>query len=573
MSALRLVLDLASVCAVGFLATLTFLPALAGGPNGVWQRMVRGAVAAACVVVAVALALLVATLGAVLDASPMDALRSGEIGRFLRELTSGRALLAQAVLLAASALVAWRARTRATAAVALLLASAGTATLALGGHAASSADHVLAILVLVAHVLAAAFWIGGLSGLCVLASSDRVLFRDALPAFSALALWCAVTVGGSGVLGGMMNLNRVEDLWGSSYGALLVLKSLAFVVLVRFGVEHRRRLIRDSTALPGLFLRLAIGELAVMGAAVGLAVALARSAPPGGHAASTGPAGLDAPSAAGLIGAFRADAFGLPAVVLCTVLYLAGLNVLRRRGDSWPARRSALFFCGVAALFLVTCTGIGEYALALFSVHMIQHMTLNMIAPLLLLLGAPMTLALRSLGPRARSGLLRFIESRPLRVLAHPIVSTAFFVAGLYVLYFTPLFEAAMQNHWGHLLMQAHFFLAGLLFFWYMVAVDPIPRSLGQAPRVPLLVLVVVAHTVFAMVLVFGSTVLGGDYFRDLELPWRPPLLEDQALGGALAWFLGETTTVAVLVWIILRWFAAAERADQAAMRRRLYSR
>lgn len=565
MLGLRFILDLTSVWIVGSVVTLALASAVDRRIDT--ARLTRGGVVAGVLSSLTALALLVATLGLVLDQPPVGALLSGELLHFLDELPSGRALLAHSTLMAAAAIVLSRARSTRAVVVVLILACAGTASSAFGGHAGSSTYPVLAVIALVAHVVAAALWLGGLLGLGAIASSDGKALASVLPRFSALALWCAAVVGCSGVAGALIHIPALERMWTTDYGTLVFVKTLAFLVLVAFGAAHRRHLIRAGGTTRTAFLRLAVGELAVMAGAVGAGVALSRTAPPGSSEMLHAVLPPGPPSTATLLGSFRADAFGLLAVSVCSVLYLTGLVALRRRGDRWPPHRTALYFGGVGTVFVVTCTGVGTYALSVFSVHMVQHMALNMIAPLLILLGAPMTLFLRTLRTPARRTVLRSMEAPAVRLLAHPVVSTLFFVASLYVLYFTPLFEAAMANHWGHLLMQAHFFLSGLLFFWFMVAVDPIPRSINGAPRVPLLLVVVVAHTVFAMVLVFGRTVLGGDYFVDQDLPWLPSRLDDQALGGALAWFLGEATTIAVLAWIILRWFAAAERADRAVAR------
>lgn len=144
-------------------------------------------------------------------------------------------------------------------------------------------------------------------------------------------------------------------------------------------------------------------------------------------------------------------------------------------------------------LLLVTCGGIGRYAAVAFSVHMVQHMVLNMVVPILLVLGAPVTLALRALparpaGAGLRGTLLAVLHSRVVSVLTHPLVAAAIFVSSLYLLYSSRLFGALMSSHWGHLAMQVHFLLAGALFFWVLVGVDPGQRRLPYSLRALLLV-------------------------------------------------------------------------------------
>jgi putative membrane protein/putative copper resistance protein D len=131
----------------------------------------------------------------------------------------------------------------------------------------------------------------------------------------------------------------------------------------------------------------------------------------------------------------------------------------------------------------VTATGIGGYGMELLSVHMIQRMTLSMLAPIPLLLGAPGTLALRALCPagRGRRGarelLLLVLHSRCAAALTSPFVTLPLLTASLYGLYFTPLFTILMRTWWGHDLMLAHFLAVGSLFYFPLLAVDPTPRK------------------------------------------------------------------------------------------------
>ncbi|MFJ9544500.1 cytochrome c oxidase assembly protein, partial [Streptomyces sp. NPDC101225] len=176
----------------------------------------------------------------------------------------------------------------------------------------------------------------------------------------------------------------------------------------------------------------------------------------------------------------------LPVEPLACALALAayGLGVwrLRRRGDRWPLARTLLWTAGVLTVAEVTCTGVGGYGMEMFSVHMVQHMVLSMLSPILLLLGAPVTLALRALPTAARGRLgprevlTRLLHSRAARVVSSPLFTLPLFIASLYGLYFTPLFDLLMGGWLGHEWMLAHFLATGLLFFWPILGVDPAPR-------------------------------------------------------------------------------------------------
>lgn len=82
-------------------------------------------------------------------------------------------------------------------------------------------------------------------------------------------------------------------------------------------------------------------------------------------------------------------------------------------------------------------SGLAAHDDTLFSIHVVQHMLLGMIAPVFLALGAPMTLALRTASPATRRRLVAVIHSRYARVLAHPLAGWLIFVVSPFALYFT----------------------------------------------------------------------------------------------------------------------------------------
>ena len=158
------------------------------------------------------------------------------------------------------------------------------------------------------------------------------------------------------------------------------------------------------------------------------------------------------------------------------LVYLVGVVRLRRAGVVWPWWRTLSWVGGIATLFGVTGTWLNGYSMVLFSVHMAQHMMLSMVAPILLLLGAPITLALRSL-PRGtgtagapRALLLELLHSRFARVVASPFFTVPLFIASLYGVYFTGIFDYLMRSPAGHEFMLAHFLVTGLLFFGGVLA-------------------------------------------------------------------------------------------------------
>jgi cytochrome c oxidase assembly factor CtaG len=314
---------------------------------------------------------------------------------------------------------------------------------------------------------------------------------------------------------------------------------------------------------------------------IGLAVALGRSAPPDtGEVPSRAEAviGYDLagpPTFGRLAFDWRFDlVFGTAAIVLA-LAYLLGVHRLRRRGDAWVAGRTAAWLLGCAALLVATSSGIGRFAPAMFSVHMGQHMILGMLVPILLVLGAPVTLALRALPPSGRAGppgprewLLAAVHSPIARWLTHPLVALALFVGSYYVLYFSGLFPAALPEHWAHKLMNLHFLLVGAIFFWPIVGVDPAPRRLPPAARMGLVFASVPFHAFFGVAVMSANTALGGDFYRGLALPWVPDPLVDQHLGGGLAWAAGEVPLLLVVIALLIQWSRQDERSARRDDRR-----
>ncbi len=259
--------------------------------------------------------------------------------------------------------------------------------------------------------------------------------------------------------------------------------------------------------------------------------------------------------------------FGVAALVLA-LAYLAGVIRLRRRGDAWPMLRTIGWVTGCLALLIATSSGVRAYGSAMFSVHMAEHMALNMFVPVLLVLGAPVTLALRAL-PAAKAGqppgprewVLWLVHSRVTRFLASPFVAFILFVGSLYLVYFTPLFDTFVRYHWGHELMTLHFLLVGYLFYWGIIGVDPGPRRLPFLGRLGLLFAVMPFHAFFGIATMTMTSVLGGTFYGHLAVPWVANLSDDQHLGGAIAWGSSELPVVIVVVALVSQW----ARQDRSA--------
>jgi len=258
-------------------------------------------------------------------------------------------------------------------------------------------------------------------------------------------------------------------------------------------------------------------------------------------------------------------------------LYLAGAVRLWRRGDKWSIGRLLAWTAGVGTIVLVTDTGLNDYGMVLFSAHMIQHMVLSMLSPILLLLGAPITLALRALRP-ARKGsgrgprelLVALLHSRYVRVVSHPAFTIPLFIASLYALYFSPLFDFLMRYQVGHIGMMVHFLAVGMLFFWPIMGVDPGPHRPGFVMRIIELFMGMPFHAFFGVAVMMASSQLVTT-FNAAAAPPGTDLLNDQKIAGGITWAFGEIPTAIVLIALTLQWAKSEERQarrrDRAADR------
>ncbi|MEU2432154.1 cytochrome c oxidase assembly protein [Streptomyces sp. NPDC007861] len=270
------------------------------------------------------------------------------------------------------------------------------------------------------------------------------------------------------------------------------------------------------------------------------------------------------------------DPVFLAGCLLALGLYAWGVVRLRRRGDAWPVGRTVFFTVGVLSIALVMCTALNDYGMVMFSVHMVQHMVISMLSPILLLLGAPVTLALRALpvagrgakGPREL--LLALLHSRYMKVVTHPAFTIPMFIASLYGLYFTPLFDFLMGSRAGHIAMMVHFLAVGLIFFWPIMGVDPGPHRPGYVMRMLELFAGMPFHAFFGIALMMASAPMVKAY-ENPPASLGITALSDQNAAGGIAWAFSEIPSVLVLIALVFQWYRSeqrqAVRKDRAADR------
>lgn len=459
--------------------------------------------------------------------------------------------------------------------------------LGLTGHSAVGGSHDYATNSLLIHLTAGALWAGGLLALLAHALRGGEHADLAARRFSMVAFWCFVAMALSGAVNALVRI-RPAELFSTPYGWLVVGKATALTILGVIGWRQRRAGVTALQADPQArrpLIRLALIEAIVFGVTFGVAVGLGRTPPPPPRVLNPSAAevaiGYDLagpPTLVRILLDWRFDLiFGSAAIVFAAV-YVAGVIRLRRRGDEWPPGRTVSWLLGCALLLFTTSSGMGRYMMATFSMHMTGHMLLSMLIPILMVLGAPTTLALRALPtagkgnpPGPREWLLTGLHSKWSRFFTHPVVATLMFVAGFYALYFSGLFDAAVSNHGSHILMNVHFLMSGYLFYWVVIGVDPAPRNVPPLGKIAMVFASVPLHAFFGVIMMGMTALLGERFYRSLRLPWQTDLLADQQLGGSIAWAAGEFPLVVVLVALLIQWQRSdrrdAVRLDRAAER------
>lgn len=537
--------NIAAVLAVGWLLAAAVF---ARPPSPAGRACLRGASLAA---LAWALCTLALILFSVLDlfGTGIGGLTGDMMRTLLIELPQGRALL---MVLAASVVLAVAAsapRAEHGAGYLLALALAGLLPPLFTGHAAGASFHALAVYSLVAHVLGAALWIGGLVALVTAGTA----FRDRLPEivgrYSGLALASFAVVAVSGAVNAWVRLGGVN--LGSRYAWVVLAKIAALGVLGVLGWWHRRATVpalRDGRGA-GPFARLGSVEILAMAATMALATGLSRTPPPenapGTLDLTTLRLGFPMPGPAGP-GPYLLDWWPDPmfATLIVTGAVLYGVGV--RRARDWPWHRTAAWYGGLLVAVLATCAGFAKYSMVLFSAHALQHVLIGMLAPPLLLHGAPLRLAVRTVrgeGPRllAAAG-----GCRAVRLLSHPVAASALLLLSLYAFYVSPLFGPSLSDHALHSLFMLCFLVIGMAYFH------------GTAGTLaPLVVLPL--HVVAGVALMRVGGVLGS-WYEEFERGWGPSPLDDQRLGALLLWTLAAALT-------------AAGAAGRAARRRHWRSR
>jgi cytochrome c oxidase assembly factor CtaG len=270
-------------------------------------------------------------------------------------------------------------------------------------------------------------------------------------------------------------------------------------------------------------------------------------------------------SAGALFGRWELSPIPFVVTVWAAGLYVLGVVTLRRRGDRWPVGRTVAFVgVGMGCFVLATSSGLAAYDTTLLSVHMVQHMVLSMLVPLALALGAPVTLALRTLPATPRRWLLVVLHSRVARVLSFPPLTFTLYVISPWALYFSGWYAASLHSPFVHEMMHVHLVVVGALFFWPIMGIDPVPGRVAYPFRVLLVVLTLPFHAFLGITIMGQEALLGGDWYPRLHDgpmgSWLPDPHDDQHLAGGILWGAGDLIGLVFFGVLFTQWVRSSMR-------------
>jgi putative copper resistance protein D len=340
---------------------------------------------------------------------------------------------------------------------------------------------------------------------------------------------------------------------------------MLFIVVLIIAAYGRKKLGESS------FAKQLIQELILLTTVLILGIFLGQGNPPvassEGIVEALGAKMPETPTISRLLFEYEPDGLFLSLLVLSVSLYIKGVIVLTKRGDKWPIGRTLAFAFGISAIDYAVNGGLGVYAQVAFSFHMISHMVLATLAPIGIVLGAPITLALRTLPigrtqeeRGVRGYALAILHSRYSKIITHPVSALLIFEASLFALYFTDLFNWLMSYHFGHFFMGLHFLLSGILLFFVIIGIDPSPQKSPFILRIGILFVAISIHAFFSVALMSSSQLVDGGYFAEIARPWWPDFLADQKTGASIGWAMGEIPILLALIATFVQWIRADER-------------
>jgi len=305
-------------------------------------------------------------------------------------------------------------------------------------------------------------------------------------------------------------------------------------------------------------------------AAATTALLLAGGLAAAGPVLAHGPPPLDPPSLANIAFGWTFEPFVAIPLAILAVAWLVMVDRIDRAHPASPVplRRTIAFLAGLVAIAIALMSGIERYDTTLFSIHMVEHLLLMLVAAPLIALAAPITQILRVASPTVRNRvILPVLRSGPVAALGHPVVAWLAFTLVLYTTHFSPLFEAALEDRFTHDLEHVLYLTAALLFWWPVVRLDPTPHRLSHPARIGYLLVQMPLSSFLAMVVLFDDSALYSHYAALGPIYGTRPLA-DQALAAGLMWILSDVVLIGSILLVVAGWMRHEERDAAAADRR-----
>ncbi len=249
---------------------------------------------------------------------------------------------------------------------------------------------------------------------------------------------------------------------------------------------------------------------------------------------------------------WSADPFALTVLVLVVAAYLAGVRRVKRAGGEWPAGRVIAFCLGGAGLaFLATCSFLAVYGRELFYIRSFQTILFLLGVPLFVMLGRPVSLVIEAsprLGPRVKAG----VTGRVARLITFPAITGFVLVVTPFVLYFSPWYAAGFHSTLVRELTYLALMTPGLVFFWTLLRVDPVPREYPYLVALWVTAAEVVGDAALGLSVIADRTLIAGNYYHSAGWPWGPSLAADQVIGGGTLWVFGDIIGLPFLAALLI---------------------
>jgi putative membrane protein len=226
------------------------------------------------------------------------------------------------------------------------------------------------------------------------------------------------------------------------------------------------------------------------------------------------------------------------------ILYLVAVVRQNRSGRHWNSWRTASFGVGTALLFVALTPPLADLSHHDLRAHMLRHLLVGMLAPLGLVLGAPLTLAFRTLPVQASRSITTILHNRLVRWLIHPVSAFVSNIGGMYLLYITPLYALTLTNPSLHYFMHLHFLIAGCLFTWAIAGPDPAPDRPSRRTRLIVLFLSIAAHATLAKFM-----------YIYLWPPGTPHGTDEIRAAAQLMYYGGDVAELLLVIALFATWY------------------